>query len=79
MYEPVTAYIRVDDYLVSSGFSRKLLKRNGGGFEAGSEEPWQHVLFHGSSVEAVVELCDVALQVLGLDLMVGSEQESLQV
>lgn len=31
---------RKDDYLVSSGFSCKLLKRNGLGNEAGFEEPW---------------------------------------
>ena len=73
------AIIVVDDYLVSSGFSRKLLKRDGGAFEAGSEEPWQHVRFHVSSGEAVVELCYVSFQVLGLDLMVGTEQEALQV
>ena len=68
-----------DDYLASSGFSGKLLKCNGRGSKAGSEEPWQKVRFHGSSVEPVVEFGDVALEVLGLDLMMGSEQEALQV
>ena len=66
-----------DDYLASSGFFRKLLKCNGRGSEAGSEEPWQKVRFHGSAVEPVVEFGDVALEVLGLDLMMGSEQEAL--
>jgi hypothetical protein len=37
------------------------------------------VWFHGSAVEPVVELGDVAFEVLGLDLVVGSEQEALQV
>lgn len=36
-------------------------------------------LFHASSIEPVVELCDVSLEVLVVDRMVGSEQEALQV
>jgi hypothetical protein len=47
--------------------------------EAGAEESDEQVLFHGSSVEAVVELCDIASEVFAFDPMVGSEQEPLQV
>ena len=47
--------------------------------DAGSEQTVKQVRFHGSAVESVVELCDVALEVLGLHLVVGSEQEALQV
>jgi len=47
--------------------------------EAGAEESDEHVLFHGSSVEAVVELGDIPSEVFALDPVVGSEQEPLQV
>ena len=56
-----------------------MLKRNGRSSEAGFEEPGQEVVFHGSSVEPVVEFADIAIQALCLDLVVGSEQEALQV
>jgi hypothetical protein len=68
-----------DDYLVSSCSSHKLLKRNGRSSEAGFEDPGQEVVFHGSSVEPVVQFADIAIQALCLDLVVGSEQEALQV
>ena len=56
-----------------------MLKCNGLSSEACSEQPWEKVLFHGSSVEPVVELGDVAFQVLWLGLVVGSKQEPFQV
>jgi hypothetical protein len=40
--------------------------------EAGAEESDEHVLFHGSSVEAVVELGDIPSEVFALDPVVGS-------
>ena len=55
-----TAIKAKDDYLASSGLVRKLLKRDGLCSKACPEESWQQVRFHGSSVEAVVELRDIA-------------------
>ncbi len=53
-----------DDYLASSGVGGKLLKCNGRGCDACSEDACQEVLFHGSAVEPVVELGDIAFEVL---------------
>src|ERR1035441_4797815 len=47
--------------------------------EACAEESCEQILFHGSSVEAVVEFGDITFEVFAFDPMVGSEQEPLQV
>ena len=52
--------------------------RDGGCGEACAKESCEQILFHGSSVEAVVEFCDITLEVFALDPVVGSEQEPLQ-
>lgn len=71
--------LKVNDHLFSSGFSSKLLQCNCLSPGAGSEEPWKKIVFHGSPVEAVVELGDIAFQVACLYLVVGSEQNSLRI
>ncbi len=52
---------------------------NGLRTEGGPQKSLEQVRFHGSAVEPVVELGDIAFEMFAFDRVVSSEQEALQV
>ena len=50
--------------LVGVDLFHKLVVGDGGSVDACSEQSYEEIFFHASSIEPVVELCDVALEVL---------------